>query len=436
MAVSLRHHSRGGFQFAGTLARAPLAGGTPREVLEGVFDADWAPDGSALAVLRSASGRDRLEFPIGRPLAETLGWISHPRFSPRGDRIAFLEHHQWPDDGGDVALVDLAGRKTSLSAGWYSVQGLAWSPDGGELWFTASENSKARSLHAVDLRGRARIVARVPGGLTIQDVAGDGRVLLTRDSVRSEIAGFFAGEARERALSWLDGSLVEHLSADGRTLLFSEIGEAGGAGYGAYVRATDGSAAVRLGAGMPLELSPDGSFALTLRRTPRQHLVLLPTGPGEPRSLPPHGLSDILAALWFPDGARVVVNGAEPGRGLRSYVQDLEDGALRPGTPEGVWAQLVSPDGTLLATTGGQRLALHPLDGGEARPVAGALPGDRAAQWSPDGRALYVFRRDEIPCRVYRRPAHARREGLRLQLCPHPHGPVRGRGPGVSFPGS
>ena len=38
-------------QFTGTLARMPLAGGAPREIFEGVREADWSPDGSQLAII-------------------------------------------------------------------------------------------------------------------------------------------------------------------------------------------------------------------------------------------------------------------------------------------------------------------------------------------------------------------------------------------------
>jgi Tol biopolymer transport system component len=427
MALSLKHRFRGGFQFAGTLARAPLAGGVPREVLEGVYDASWSPDGGALAVVRSEAGRDRLEFPAGTVLYETAGWISHPRVSPSGRQIAFLDHPRWPDDGGSLAVVDLGGRRTTVTEGWYSLQGLAWSADGRELWFTGSSAGKARALHAVAVGGRPRLILRTPGALTLQDVARDGRLLLTRDSVRFEIAGRGPGEPAERDLSWLDGSMVEDLSRDGRTLLFYEGGEAGGTGYGVYVRGTDGSPAVRLGDGLASELSPDGKWALTIQRGSQPQLVLLPTGAGEPRPLPRGALTDLLSGHWLPDGRRLIVNGAEPGHGLRSYLQDLEGGAPQAVTPEGVWTQLISRDGSWLAAGGGpgQHLALHPLAGGAARPIPGTEPGDRAVQWTSDGGGLYVFRRDEIPCRLYRLDlARNRREVLRQLMPADPAGVV------------
>ena len=109
----------------GTLARMPLAGGAPREVLQDVFYADWAPDGKNLAVVRPVEGRFRLEYPIGQVLYETDGWITYPRFSPKGDRIAFLDHPTLGENYGSVALVDLSGHKTTLSKDWKNLKGLA-----------------------------------------------------------------------------------------------------------------------------------------------------------------------------------------------------------------------------------------------------------------------------------------------------------------------
>src|SRR5579863_3022293 len=65
---------------SGTLARVPLNGGAPRELLADAEAADWSPSGE-LAVVRRAGERSRLEFPVGKVLYETSGWIGTPRFS-------------------------------------------------------------------------------------------------------------------------------------------------------------------------------------------------------------------------------------------------------------------------------------------------------------------------------------------------------------------
>jgi hypothetical protein len=100
MGLLLRSRPAGTWVSMGTLARAPLAGGAPREVLEDIQWADWSPDGNNLAVVRDVGGRNRLEYPIGRVIYDTGGWISHPRVSPKGDWIAFLDHPMQGDDGG------------------------------------------------------------------------------------------------------------------------------------------------------------------------------------------------------------------------------------------------------------------------------------------------------------------------------------------------
>ncbi|HLM81595.1 MAG TPA: protein kinase, partial [Terriglobales bacterium] len=257
LAVLLDSKAIGTWVNMGTLARAPLAGGAPRDVLERVQWADWGPDGSNLAVVRDSGGKNRLEYPIGKPIYETGGWIGHPRVSPKGDLIAFLDHPIQGDDAGSVAMVDLKGNKKVLTGEWFTVQGLAWSPEGKEIWFTASKTGTDRTLYAVTLDGKERMVLRLPGALMLLDIAKDGRVLLMRASWRRELIGVSGSDLKERELSWLDYSYPADLSADGKTLLFDEEGgggalsysKSGGLSYAVYIRKTDGSPAVLLGEG-------------------------------------------------------------------------------------------------------------------------------------------------------------------------------------------
>ncbi len=111
LAVSLHGAHLAHLEMVGTLARSPFAGGSPREVLEDVAWADWDSNGE-LAVVHHAQGSDRIEFPIGHVLYQSKGgWISHLRFSPQGDRIAFMDHPALSDDGGSVGLIDLEGMR-------------------------------------------------------------------------------------------------------------------------------------------------------------------------------------------------------------------------------------------------------------------------------------------------------------------------------------
>ncbi|HYN16022.1 MAG TPA: protein kinase [Terriglobales bacterium] len=410
LAVLLDSHPLGTWVNVGTLARMPLSGGAPRAVVEQVQWADWSPDGANLAIVRDAGGKNRLEYPVGKLLYETGGWISHPRVSPKGDMVAFLDHPGQGDDSGSIAVVDLNGKKKTLTSEFYSTQGLAWLPDGKEVWFTAGMTGTDRPLYAVTLAGSMRLVARMPGTLSLLDIWKDGRILLNRSSWRRELIGLLPGAARERDLSWLDYSYPADMSADGKTVLFDEEGvggamahsKTGGLSYAVYVRKTDGSAAVLLGAGGAVALSPDEKWAIAQPQTTPAQLILLPTGAGESRQLTKDDINHNWAK-WLPDGKQIVFTGNDSDHGVRFYVQDIAGGKPRPISPEGVHASafVVSPDGRFVAGIGpDQRGYLYPVSGGEPQPVHGFPTGEQPITWSNDGRYLYTYRPGELPTQI------------------------------------
>ncbi len=387
-----------------TLARLPMGGGAPRDVAERVVRAAWGPDATSFAVVRVEGGRNRLEFPIGKPLYEAV-YLDNVRVSPRGDLVAFTDHPLAGDNRGDVAVVDLAGRKRTLSSGWSDIRGLVWSPDGKEVWFTATRMGIELNLWAVTPDGRQRQVYRAPGSMQIQDSLPDGRVLLVVGRARPRLVGRAPGEAQDRDLSWLDwGSAVE-LSADGKTFLFGEEGEGAGLEYSAYIRGTNGSPPVLLGKGAAFSISPDGRRVLVVSLTPPAHLVLLPTGAGDPRPLPRGSVAQFHWGSFFPDGKRIAFTGNEEGKGPRLFVQDLAGGDPKPVSPEGVATfagNNVSPDGAFLAAASDAGLALYHTAGGEPRPVKGAAPEDAPLRFSGDGRFLYVRGEGRLTAKVFR----------------------------------
>jgi DNA-binding winged helix-turn-helix (wHTH) protein/Tol biopolymer transport system component len=405
MAVLLHPHPQYGVTNRGTLARVPLSGGAPREIMENVQEADWSPDGKEMAVVRYESGVCRLEYPIGTVLYEMAqpGWMSHARVSPKGDMVAFLEHPVLRfDDRGSVAVVDLKGRKRTLSKNYNTLFGLAWSPQGDEVWFTAG-NSLDNALRAINLSGQERTVLTGAGRQILQDIAPSGRLLLTREIVNLGIIGLPPGETKERDLSWLNGSYPVDLSDDGKMLLIDEEILGGEGGSSIYLRRTDNSPAVRLGDGTPIALSPDGKWVLARQRfaTPPQ-LVLLPTGAGEAKVLPSTGIEYFEAGGWFPDSKRLLLTGKEPGHEVRCYELNIESGERRPVTPEGVTGDLISPDGkSIIASSDRQPRKLFPLDGAESRMIPGLEATDQLIRWSADGRSLYVAQ-GGLPVRVYK----------------------------------
>jgi serine/threonine protein kinase len=412
-----------GYASIGTLSQAPLSGSAPRDLLEDVGHAAWSPDGSAFAVVRAPQWHYRLEFPPGKVLYETTGWISFPRVSPKGDTLAFLDHPLFGDDRGSVAILDRSGKKKILSTGWESVQGVSWSPSGEEIWFTAAQSGANRALYAVTQSGRQRHVATTPSGMTLQDISRDGSVLLTESNARLGFLGLLPGETKERDLSGLEWSYNPLLSADGKTAVFTEQGQAGGPGYTVYLRRLDGSSPVKLGEGNALALSPDGKWVLTslIRSTPTQ-ITLLPTGAGEPRPFPKDAIEHMSGPFgaFLPDGKRVLFVGHEPGRPSRVFVQDLAGGAARPVTPEGVVARLLSEDGKSLVTQTPEGLALTPLEGGPSRSIPGVAPGDRPLRFTADGRSLFL-RTDalrDLPARVFRLDVATGRREIWKELMP------------------
>ena len=400
MAILLGFSANG---TAGTLARVPLSGGAPREILENVNAADWSPDGSTLAVSHTVGGRNRIEYPIGTVRYEDSG--SPPealRIAPKGDWIAFFEHNQ---DVGDytVTVLDMNGKKRALSRGWQAPGGLTWSPKGDEIWFSGAKAGGEPALRAVTLSGKERLVVETPESMLVDDITRDSRgspqVLFTVVDSRLGISALAPGAKQESDLSWFDASRVYDISADGQTLLFVELSYGEARNPAIYLRKTDGSQAVRLGDGNQPALSPDGKFvACILNNGPNTGLSLLPTGPGESRVLSTPGMH-YENVEWLPDGQKLLFTGNQQGRPARTYLEDARGAAPVPVTPEGTPASHVSPDGKYVTAVMAGKLTLLPIAGAASKPAFDLQPGESVLRWSADGRYLFL-RQDEGPTSI------------------------------------
>jgi len=404
MAVLLERSFIAHRQFMGTLARAPLSGGASREVAEDVTDADWTPDGDKLAIVRASGGRYRIEFPIGKVLYETNGWISDIRFSKSGDLIAFLDHQVFPDDGGAVASTDHASPSTEFQPPDKTRLFPLKSTTGNQVWFATD------ALYAVTLSGKIRTVLRTGTDITLHDISAAGAVLLSEDNKGISMMLSTPDSKTERDISWLKSSVVTGISQDGKLLLFSEQYAGGGPGYSVYLRKADGSDAVRLSKGSSLGLSRDGKWAAaSVAGSSGDELWILPTGPGTPKRLPNFGVQYYYAADWLPDNKRILFSGEMPGHKPCFYLVDTEGGGFRRMTAEGTYGaaswsgNIVSPDGRrLFAKDLNQDLWTYAEDGSGGRRITHLASADIPFQWTPDGRAIYFYRQGQVPARVYR----------------------------------
>ncbi|HXY14518.1 MAG TPA: WD40 repeat domain-containing serine/threonine protein kinase [Terriglobales bacterium] len=402
MAICLRptpytHHIQ-----SGTLARVPLAGGAPREVLENVAWADWARDGQSLAIVRRGKSDlnhlGSLEYPVGHVIYEPNGWVSDVRFSPSGEFLAIADHILTGNDGR-IVILDRQGNRKVSSSFYPALRGLAWSANGKEVWFTASPGASSLALYALDFSGKERLVYSPPEDLTIHDISRSGLVLVTADKFRMGIYALAPGETHERSLSWFDWSYIADISSDGKTILFSETGRAVGTNYSIYLRGTDGSPAVRLGEGSNGALSPDGKWVIAEVGSPAK-LMLLPTGVGETRQLTDDKI-DHFGAAWLPDSKSVMYNAAEPGHGRRSYVLDIESGTSRPITIEDTVGWTVTPDGKSVAAVDAQRQRwFYPIAGGEPQKFSPNVKFEESVRhFMPDGKSVLAITHD-VPAKV------------------------------------
>jgi hypothetical protein len=397
----------------GTLARVPGVGGTPREVAENVQSADWSHRGDLAVVVADTSSSRVLESPPGKRLFRTSGWISNPRFSRRGDRIAFLHHPLYGDDMGEVVVVDLSGRTNTLTERLPTSIGLAWAPDDREVWFTSGEVGLVDTLRGVDLQGRTREIYRAPSQIELADVASDGSVLLDSEFLRADLVHLDPA-GRQRFLSWNgDTFAVVSLSGNGKLL------------FGAYdarpptegrfqqplvmLSQTDGARPPQvLGEGLADDLSPDGRWALA-QNIEGTALTGLPTGPGNPRRIDLGPLQVApFAARWLPDGRGVVVIAhPAPASPWRLYLLGVEGSGPRQlsGTPlsaNETWQNLfISPDGQAAATVSAEnRPIVISLRTGTVRPIPGIESAAKLRGWAGNGQLWLTLDSDRPPAQA------------------------------------
>jgi Tol biopolymer transport system component len=379
----------------GTLATVSLAGGSPRTLAEHVAQADWHPDGKRIVVSVASPDGPRLEFPPGHVIyQQKAGWFGHPRFSPEGNMIAFENHSIAGNDDGQVELLDMNGKHTVLFKS-SSVEGLAWSPDGKELWFAATETGGwADTIYAIRPGGKPRVVLTSPS-IRLYDISKDGLVLLSHESWRRQLIGLFPGDKSDHPYSWNDDTQPTAITTDGRLISFYESGElyAIARDYQSYYRPTDGSPAVRLGIGAPA-ISPDGKWVVlgSNQSNSKRPLQLQPLGPGEPRDLSTPGLIAFNRVRWSDDNRQIVYEAQTDQGGWNAYRQMIANGPpillmsnIRDSYPA------LSPDGKMAALRKEHDgIYLCSTDGGQAVKLKAASDEEFPIRFAEGGKSLLV----------------------------------------------
>jgi eukaryotic-like serine/threonine-protein kinase len=401
MAVILKRRFLATWLQRGTLARLPLEGGAARPILEDVYEADITRDGKEFAVVRQDRGKQRLEFPIGKVLFETSGWITDVRISPDGKRVAFMDHSVLPDDRGAVALVDTQGDVRRLTPYYATGRSLCWTPDGKEVWYTASLEGEDPGMYAVTVAGKHRTVLRSPTELIIEDISATGKVLL--ESVRFQIEMGIKRSDESRARDLETGVDMGSLSPDGQWIVFNRYQ---GSDYQAYVKKADGVAAVKLGDGYGAGITWDASIVAAEQNSQLHRLYLYPTGAGEQRVI---DLGDLSAAFgtwendltFSRDGRWAVFSAFDPKQQIRDYLLDMRDGKLRPVTPVGTRAGKLSPDATRIVTldVAAEKYVLVDAASGKVSEIPGIEKDDEVLGWNLDGRMVNVWNQD-LPARI------------------------------------
>jgi Tol biopolymer transport system component len=259
------------------------------------------------------------------------------------------------------------------------------------------------------MSGQQRLITQTGGIIVMQDVARDGRVLLSTVNSRLGIS-FLAQNGTPRDLAWLDASLMYDLSNDAQWLVFVELSNGQGRNSAIYLRKTDGSPAIQLGYGNRPSLSPDGKWVACIHHdADKSSLMLLPTGAGESQFPKIDGMH-FDGVEWLADNKHILFNGNETGHPTRTWIYNLETDKTTPLTPEGTRGAHVSPDGKLFVTVDPHKLLLAPIAGGAPQPIADLQPGESVARWSGDGRYLFLQKREAASIQISRMEITSRRK--------------------------
>lgn len=398
----------------GALYSLPLAGGAQREWMSSrVWGAGPGPGAGELAAAIGEFGSEmHLEWPLGRVVATSLEVIRSPRI--RGDLLAYVKERGNIIEEVSLEVVERSGKARTL-APLSGFSGMAWGPDGREIWVSTYRDG-ASAILGVDLAGRTRVLLRHAGRLEIQDVDDQGRALVALHAYQRQTFGRARGASKDLDLGWLEAQATISLTADGRTALLAPLAEWSRLDGNLCVRPLAGGPAQVLGLGQRQStISPDGKWVATCREAPELAVVLIPTGPGASRRIPiPDFAGSDLRVDLLPDDKTVILWGRRRSEPFAFWALDTDTGALKKVSPSGAspfaYQTFISPNGQWIAyvdpsktaTDGTSAIAISRSDGSEARTALTLPVGEAVSAWGADSASLLVWNRNRVPAEVDR----------------------------------
>ena len=431
----------------GTLARVAMNGGVPRPLVENVISADWSPDGRSIAIIRDTGREQRVEIRsadggelIRQVYANASGVLGHLRFSPSGDRIAFVSAVGRAGSGKlPVVVVNSDGGEPRLIGSTVTYSDLVWSPDGRELWFSngtmvqadvratsvdalgerqESTSSDPRNISREDLQNygsrESRTIFRAPGNFSFADIAGKSVLVVQNDvSARAFCRG--PGDVADRDVSSLNWTLPSYLTADGKhVLLWSGTARKG------QLASVDGSSKVDLTEDVLFSFSADQRAVLVAPKRGRPaELAFVPLGTGERSLLSPTKLDGIAWAVSSPDGKDVILTGIT-NNVMHLYKKAIRGPELRRISNDPIYYPwfAISPDSASVVAIGPtQRLTMYRVATGESLTLPTSVPGDFPITYAADGSLLFA-RSTQIPNAVYRFEFETGRETFVREIVP------------------